>query len=321
MDVRTDLLDWEVVERDPFGRLAGLTARIGSELSAPASYRMLVPVDGSPASLAALAAAAATVGRSGQSDLRVLNVQTVLGNTADDETLMHAGLADTESARRILDDAGVPYQLRLAAGNPADTIVADARKQGMAEIVMGADGAGSVACALLGSVALEVLERTDIAVTLVKSQQRIGKILALANDILLACDGSAGSLRALQHALAYSRAQPSQPRLHVLNVRAYDAPRRVQTTRRDVDFLRGNQFRALQDCDIALRTLESAGADFEFHVAYGDPVEKILELAKNIPCRRIVMASRGLGWFGGLLAGSISWGVLYRTAIPLTLVK
>lgn len=321
MHVKTDFPDWALVERDSFGRLAGLTARIGRAAAEDAAYRILVPVDGSPASLAALPAAAVAVGRSARSQLRVLNVQTILGNTADDDTLMHAGLADTEEARRILDDAGIPYDLRLAAGNPADAILAEARRQGSTEIVLGADGAGSVACALLGSVALDVLERADIAVTLVKSQPRIGKALSLGNDLLLACDGSAGSLRALHHALAYSRVLPSRPRIHVLNVRAYDAPRRVRTAQYETDFLRSTQLGAHQDCDLALRTLDEAGADYAFHVAYGDPVEKILELAKHIPCNRIVMATRGLGWFCGQMVGSISWGVLYRSAIPLTLVK
>ncbi|WP_198292308.1 universal stress protein [Aromatoleum toluclasticum] len=322
MQVTTDFMNWEMVERDQFGRVVGLATQVGGKTRGLPVYRVLAPVDGSPASLAALRVAASMAGRSAGSALHVLNVQTIIGNTSDDDTLMDAGLADTEDARRILGEADGRYHLQLTVGNPAEAILAYARRQRITEIVMGADGAGSVACALLGSVALEVLESTDIAVTLVKSRHRARPFAEGTGDLLVVCDGSAGSLRALQHALEHTGKLTDGPRIHLLNVhRADDGPFLGRPTARDADIRSGDRERAFQAGDAALRTLDAARANYEVHVAQGDPVDKILELATSIDCGRIVMASHGLGWFAGLTAGSISWSVLYRTVIPITLVK
>ncbi|WP_407280963.1 universal stress protein [Aromatoleum evansii] len=322
MDVTTDFVNWEMVERDQFGRVVGLAAHVGEETHRLPVHRVLAPVDGSPASLAALRVAAGMTGHSAGSALHVLNVQTIIGNTSDDNTLMHAGLADTEDARRILDETDGRYHLQLTSGNPADAILAYARRQRITEIVMGADGAGSVASALLGSVALDVLENTDIAVTLVKSRFSARQCAAGAGDLLVVCDGSAGSLRALHHTLEHSGRLTDGPRIHLLNVhRTDDGPFRGRPPARDPDTRSGDRERALLASDAALHTHDVAPANYEIHVAHGEPVEEILELATRIDCGRIVMASQGIGWFAGLMSSSISWSVLYRTAIPITLVK
>lgn len=316
--MRTDSITWENVERKSSGCVTGLTTRVGRQLHRVPAYRVLTPVDGSPASLAALRVAADIAGRSTDTYLHVLNVQTADDNTGNDDNLMSAGLADTEVARRFLAGEGASYQLKLAAGNPVEVILAYVREQRITEIVMGSDGAGSVDCALLGSVALDVLDQTDLPVTFAKSRNHARQFAMGIGDLLVAYDGSAGSLRALHYALEHVSKLPNAPRIHLLN---------VHTTRDGLFSGRNDQTGlsertpALAACDVALRALDAAGADFEFHVAHGDPVERIPQFAASIDCSRIVMYSRGLGWFAALMARSTSWGVLYRTAIPITLVE
>lgn len=130
MDVITDQRGWECVERDPFGRVVGLTTRIRRRKthSVPA-YTVLAPVDGSRASLAALRVAADIAGRLAESSLDVLNVQTILGCSGDDDDLLNAGLADTEIARQFLAGADASYHLRLAAGVPVEVILPYIREQ------------------------------------------------------------------------------------------------------------------------------------------------------------------------------------------------
>ncbi|NMG29649.1 universal stress protein [Aromatoleum evansii] len=318
MDVKAEQEKWNSVERDQFGRATTLTTRFGSKSRRGSAYRLLAPVDGSSASLAALRLATDIADRLPDSSLHLLNAQTILGATGDDDALRCAGLADTEVARQFLAGADTSYELRLAAGNPAETILSYIREQKITEIVMGADGAGSVGCALLGSVSQDVLDQADIPVTLVKSRNHSPRFGPGTGDLLIAYDGSPGSLRALHYGLQYTGRLPNAPRIHVLNVHT---AKHGLLSGKNTEARFDERETALDTCDAALRALEAARADFEFHVAHGDPVEKILEFAASTDCSRIVMSSRGLGWFAALMSRSISWGVLYRTAIPITLVK
>lgn len=317
MDMKTGFTNWHAVECDAFGRLSGLTARSGPAAGA-AARRILVPVDGSAAALGALHVALRMADGPADVEVHLLNAQIVLGAGERDDTLLRQGLADTWAARAALDEAGLPYLLRLVAANPAEAILAHAREHAAAEIVMGADGAGSVACALLGSVAMDVLEKVQVPVTLAKSGCRAGEFPAEWVDWLIACDGSAASLRALRYALAQFAGRPRAPRLHLLNVRAPEGPLPATP---DVATMAAEREQAAVDCREALDVLAAAGVGYDFHVAFGDPVAKILEVAEDVGCGHLVLGTRGLGWLGGLLLGSISGGVLRRSPLPVTLIR
>lgn len=317
MDMKTDFVNWDIAERDAFGRLTGLTTTGGPETRA-AIRPLLVATDGSPATLRVIHAAQRLAG---DARVHVLNTQPVIGTSEGDDTLMHRGLAETRAVRAALAGSGQPYLLRLVAGMPADAILAHAREHGVAEIVIGADGAGGVAGALLGSVAMDVLAKTELPVTLVKSSACAPEFPAEWTDWLVACDGSAASLRALQHALAHLAGRDSGARLHLLNVRTptghfSDTP---QVTDEAALTMLHNE--AHTELASAFRLIEAAGIDYDCRIAIGDPVARILETAEDLGCGHIAMGTSGLGWLGGMVLGSISAGVLRRTSIPLTLVK
>lgn len=69
MQVTTGFMNWEMVERDWFGRVVGVAAEVGGETRRLPAYAVLAAVDGSPASLVALSVAATMAGRSAGSDL------------------------------------------------------------------------------------------------------------------------------------------------------------------------------------------------------------------------------------------------------------
>jgi nucleotide-binding universal stress UspA family protein len=71
-------------------------------------------------------------------------------------------------ARRILDEAGQPYQEHRKVGPPGATIAELARAQACDLIVMGARGLGSNTAALLGSVTQSTIEHADVPVLVVK---------------------------------------------------------------------------------------------------------------------------------------------------------
>lgn len=320
MDMKTGFTNWQAVECDAYGRLTGLMAR-GGPAAGAAARRILVPVDGSATALAALHVALRMAGEATPTanvEVHLLNVQIVLGTLERDDSLLRQGLADTWAARAALDEAGLPYMLRLTAAIPSDAILAHAREHAVSDIVMGADGAGSLIGVLFGSVAADVLAKAEVPVTLARSGCRIGEFPAEWVDWLVACDGSPAALRALRHALAQLTSRPAGPCLHLLTVCPHEGFLPIAP---DAATMERQRQRAVERCREALALLDAAaaehGIEHRFHVAFGDPAEKILETAGSISCGHLVMGAPA----AGPLASPITNGVLRRSPMPVSFVK
>ena len=141
--------------------------------------KILVPIDGSPASFRALEHAIGQARIQSDASLVVVNVQNLatLGLT-EGAALMPAAWIDQEEedaaneglqkAAAICRDAGVACVTRAKRGAIVESIQRVARDEGVAHIVMGTRGLGSVRGLLLGSVATQLLHLVDMPVTLVK---------------------------------------------------------------------------------------------------------------------------------------------------------
>jgi nucleotide-binding universal stress UspA family protein len=68
----------------------------------------------------------------------------------------------------MLDKAGVPFEEKVALGEPAETIADYATQINCDEIVVSARGLGRVAGLLLGSTTTKLLNISQLPVTLVK---------------------------------------------------------------------------------------------------------------------------------------------------------
>jgi nucleotide-binding universal stress UspA family protein len=138
--------------------------------------KILVPVDGSPQADRAAAQAAELAKRGAVVELHLLNVQIPIDGHArsfvsqDELDTWHReeGLAALANARRILEEAGVPYTHHIAVGHVADTIVRYAQEKGFDKVVMGTHGRGGLLEVLLGSVAHDVVKHARVPVTLVR---------------------------------------------------------------------------------------------------------------------------------------------------------
>lgn len=312
----TGLLHWDIVERDAFGRLSGLTRTRGRRPAA--AYRLLVPVDGSPTGLEAARVAARLSDSATDAELHLLNIQPILGVGYDNDTAIRLGQEQADAALAAIDgNQATPCVIRISAGAPAEAILAYAEAEHIDEIVLGSVGAGSMSSALLGSVAMDVLRESRRPITLVKPGARSARFPPEWVDWLVPCDGSAPARNALAHVLRRIAASGRRSCVHLLNVRPAANP----AIRPDRAALRALRAEAAAEFPELLAALREAGVDHEFHVAIGDPVARILEFAEDLGCGHIAMGSRGLGWLGGLLLGSISSGVLRRTPVPLTLLK
>ena len=56
----------------------------------------------------------------------------------------------------------------------------------------------------------------------------------------------------------------------------------------------------------AIAPLKKAGIAHDTHVAIGEPASEIAALVKAKKCDAVVMGSRGLGAFGGMVMGSVA---------------
>jgi len=138
--------------------------------------RILVPVDGSEASLRALRHAAQRA-REGQGEVHLLHVEPPM---AYEELRAYALRPELEQLRedacgRVLKAAAatlaaekVPCAEHLQRGEVAHTIARFASAHQIDEVVMGTRGMGALGAIFVGSVAQRVVHLADVPVTLVK---------------------------------------------------------------------------------------------------------------------------------------------------------
>jgi nucleotide-binding universal stress UspA family protein len=78
------------------------------------------------------------------------------------------GMKVLSPAAATLKGAGVSVKLHIGLGTPGEVIAVFCKELGCDAIVMGTRGLGGAAGLLLGSVATDVIARTEVPVTLVK---------------------------------------------------------------------------------------------------------------------------------------------------------
>ena len=140
---------------------------------------ILIPVDGSPASLRALDLAIKMATQNPGTSLVLLNVQNIraielagASEAGDSDWLREAG--SRASAKALKDATGkcehadVAFETLIRTGQIAEVIAQVAREEDIKHIVMGTRGLGGIQGLLLGSVATQVLAHCGVPVLLVR---------------------------------------------------------------------------------------------------------------------------------------------------------
>jgi nucleotide-binding universal stress UspA family protein len=141
--------------------------------------KILVPVDGSPASNRAVKLAIDHVKALPEASLVLLNVQNFSGLGVPEGAEIMPSTWFEQEEKRAADEAlkdavftcreaGIRYASRAERGGVAATIDRVARGENVQHIFMGTRGLGGVRGLLLGSVTTQVLHLVDVPVTLVK---------------------------------------------------------------------------------------------------------------------------------------------------------
>ena len=138
--------------------------------------KILVPIDGSPASIRALKLAIAQFPKADFLLVNIQNTQTLHlsggGGIMPLDWIEQEEERATQKAFReaiaVCAEAGVSYETRPERGAIAATIDRVAREDQVTQIFMGTRGLGGVRGLVLGSVTTQLLHLADVPVTLVK---------------------------------------------------------------------------------------------------------------------------------------------------------
>jgi YjbE family integral membrane protein len=140
--------------------------------------------------------------------------------------------------------------------------------------------------------------------------------------LLLAVDGSPGSLAAVRKVIAMHAARPSGIEIQVdlVNVQRGVPSEAASFVPRGAlqDYHREKSDEALRE---PAALLEAAGVPFSRHQFIGDPGRVIAAIAKEREVDEIVMGTRGLGTHTGALLGSVTRSTLENASVPVLVVK
>lgn len=282
--------------------------------------RILVAADGSPWSDAALAYAI-RLASSLDAELRILTVPTspityavpdMMGSSdVVLETVEQQGDDLLAHAAAQADRVGVPYELISTWGNVPETILRTADQQECDVILLGSRAMTGWKRLMIGSISNAVIAKSPQPVLVVKQPQRLAEVRIPWRRILVATGGSPWSDAAIDHALSLAQAEGLA--VYILYVepgkKRYPREAAVATSE-------GKNVLALAEARAV-----TAGVDYETELAYGHPVEVILDTATRDACDVILLGSRGLRGWKRVMLGSVSNAIAAKAPQPVLVVK
>jgi nucleotide-binding universal stress UspA family protein len=215
-------------------------------------------------------------------------------------------LLDAASARAGARHSGLDIAVTVPWGPAAAALVR--LSEGALRVVVGGPTKGRLERILLGSVALPVVAHAHCPVVVVPA----GTAVETPRRIVVGVDGSEVSGRAVEVALATAEVCGAS----VTCVLGWhlEVHEGVVVTERSSDRWAAVEQRYL---DLGHRTLDPVAVhhpsvDVDVAVRHGGPDAAVLEAASELDADVVVVGSRGLGGFRGLLLGSVSRRVVER---------
>ena len=140
--------------------------------------------------------------------------------------------------------------------------------------------------------------------------------------ILVPVDGSDSANRAAAHAVALLQGRPDAEiiLLNVQNQQGLDISdiSRVTLVEANTKYAVDQSKKALAG---AIELCRSAQVKFNTRSAFGLTAETISKIAVEIAAEQIIMGTRGLGSWYGIVLGSVSTKVIQLARVPVTVVK
>ncbi len=140
--------------------------------------------------------------------------------------------------------------------------------------------------------------------------------------ILLAFDGSDNAKRALQYILDLAADAPRPLQVHVLNAQQEPVVYSEFVTPSTVEELSKSLIdKSHRTLEEAATALQAAGIPHETHAVLGDIAAQVNAAVQQLGCDTVVMGTRGLGSFTGMVLGSVANRVVHEVSVPVLLVK
>lgn len=215
-----------------------------------------------------------------------------------------------EEAAKALADAGVVHATTSQRTGPIVSELVQAAESASV-LVIGSQGHGAAGEALMGSVSQHLARHATCPVVVVREPHD-----STAHRIIVGMDGSPTSAGAL--AYACRRAETTGETvvaIHGWHVRAPSTdvwagdPRSVDVSERE---------RLLAESVAGVRE-DHPDVRLEQEVVLVAPEKALVDASASASL--VVVGSRGLGYFSGLLLGSVSQAVLHRATCPVAVVR
>jgi nucleotide-binding universal stress UspA family protein len=139
--------------------------------------------------------------------------------------------------------------------------------------------------------------------------------------VLLPVDGSACSLRAVDHLIAHGAWFREVPVIHLLHVHVPIPIGRIQAHVGKESLLAYYREESQEAVAGAQRKLDAAGLFHTTHLHVGQPAEVIARMAGELQPDLIIMGSHGRTGVVELVMGSVASRVLHLVQCPVLLVK
>ena len=274
------------------------------------TLKLLLAFDGSPAAIRATALIAGHAGAAEKLETLLLNVQP--GAVAP-------GRAALEPAAAQLAASGIAVRRQVRAGPAAPAILAEARRQKPAAIVMGTRGEGMLQGFALGSVALRVVHRARLPVFLVKAGDRLPAAFGRRLRVLLATDGSKPAMRAAQRLVAW-RPWLGELEVHLLWVQPPLTYLQTVLPPHDDVIGQWSDEEGKKATGAASALLRKAGIAHHVHFSVGDAALEVRSLAEETKAELVALGTRGLGAAHHALVGSVALKSAVASPVPVVLV-
>jgi nucleotide-binding universal stress UspA family protein len=140
--------------------------------------------------------------------------------------------------------------------------------------------------------------------------------------VLVAVDGSRGSLRAVDFVIEHARSYRHKPAVDLVNVQT-PLPKlpRMGAVVSKADIRRYYKAEGEERLAPARKKLDAAALAYRTSILVGSVAEKLVRHAVDKRCDLIVIGSRGLTELGKALLGSTATKVLHLSSLPVLLVK
>ncbi|MDT4851822.1 Universal stress protein family protein [compost metagenome] len=126
----------------------------------------------------------------------------------------------------------------------------------------------------------------------------------------------------MQYVIDFARDHAATLEVHLLNVQHEPVLYGEYVTGEIIDQLQQSLLAsAAQALEWPADQLKAAGIGYKAHTALGNVAAQVSEFADRLGCDTVVMGTRGLGSFTGMLLGSVATRVIHEVSVPVLLVK